>query len=79
MIKHVNIEGFAEIVSVFEPERVASTFHEYLLVKNECKKDDSILQIMPLVVCIEIENADNYAIISAVIYINGTVKYIACY
>lgn len=79
MIKHVNFEGFVEIVSVFETERVATTFHEYLRFKNECKKDECILQITPLVVCLEIKNASNYAIISVVIYKNGKVKYIACY
>ena len=79
MIKHVCEKDFIEIVSVFEPERVARTFREYLVVKNECKNDKSVLQIMPLVVCLEIVNADDYAIVSAVIFKNGTIKYIACY
>ncbi len=79
MIKHVCENDFIKIVSVFEPERVARTFCEYLVVKNECKNDKSVLQIMPLVVCLEIENANKYAIVSAVIFKNGTIKYIACY
>ena len=79
MIKHVNENDFIEIVSVFKPERVARTFREYLVVKNEFKNDKSVLQIAPLVVCLEIENADDYAIVSAVILKNGTIKYIACY
>ncbi len=49
------------------------------MIKHVNKNDTSVLQIAPLVVCLEIENADEYAIVSAVILKNGTIKYIACY
>ena len=75
---------FIDMVAVFEPERLSSSYNEYRkILIEEYKTNEDILNIVELVRNIEVDDGvlqvDSYNSISAVIYNNGIVKFVACY
>ena len=80
----IDFHRFIDLVSVFEPEHLTDNYYEYReILKEEYQANDDILNIVELVRNIEVDDGalqvDSYNSISAVIYNNGTVKYVACY
>ena len=82
--KTVDFYSFIDVVSVFKPERLTDDYDEYCkILIEEYQTNEDICNIVELVRNIEVEgyvlNFDNYNSISAVIYKNGSVKYVSCY
>ena len=73
----VDFHSFVDLVSVFEPWHLSDNYYEYRKILIEaCQNNEDILNILELVRNIEV---DSYNSISAVIYNNGIVKFVACY
>lgn len=82
--KTVDFHTFIDLVSVFVPKRLSGNYNEYCkILIEEYQTNEDILNIVELVRNIEVDERGiefyNYNSISAVIYNNGTVKYVACY
>ena len=80
----VSFNDFIDLVSVFEPEKISEDFLEYRKMLDKIYQDnENILNIVELVRNIEVKDnqlkVDSYNSISAVIFKNGVVKYVACY
>lgn len=80
----VDFHTFVDLVSVFKPKRLTDNYKEYrIILIDEYQNNDDILNIVELARNIEVDDRGiefyNYNSISAVIYNNGTVKYVACY
>lgn len=80
----VDFHSFIDLVTVFEPERLTDNYYEYRkMLIDEYQTNEDILNIVELVRNIEVDDGallvDSYNSISAVIYNNGVVKYVACY
>ena len=81
---NVSFNDFIDLVSVFKPEKLSEDFIEYRKMLDKIYQDnENIINIVELVRNIEVNdyqlNVDNYNSISAVIFKNGVVKYVACY
>ena len=82
--KIVSFHEFVDLVSVFKPEKLSDDFLEYRKMLDKINRDnENILNIVELARNIEVNdkqlNVYTYNSISAVIYNNGNVKYVACY
>lgn len=82
--KNVDFHTFVDLVTVFEPEHLTDNYYEYRkILIDEYQTNEDILNIVELVRNIEVDDGvlqvDSYNSISAVIYNNGEVKYVACY
>ena len=80
----VDSHTFIDLVSVFKPKRLTDSYNEYRkILREEYQTNEDILNIVELVRNIEVYDGallvDSYNSISAVIYNNGNVKYVACY
>ena len=80
----VSFNDFIDFVSVFKPEKLTEDFFEYRKMLDKIYQDnENILNIVELVRNIEVKdnqlNVGSYNSISAIVYNNGTVKYVACY
>ena len=80
----VDFHSFIDLVSVFKPEHLTDNYYEYRkILIDEYQTNDGILNIVELVRNIEVDDSGlefySYNSISAVIYNNGTIKYVACY
>lgn len=80
----VNFHDFIDLVTVFNPEKLSEDFFEYRKMLDKIFQDNEhILNIVELVRNIEVEdnqlNVRTYNSISAVIFDNGNVRYVACY
>ena len=80
----VDFHSFIDLVAVFGPEHLTDNYYEYRkILKEEYQTNEDILNIVELVRNIEVDDGvlqvDSYNSISAVIYNNGNVKYVACY
>ena len=82
--KKVSFNDFIDLVSIFKPKKLSEDFLEYRKMLDKIYQDnENILNIVELVRNIEVNdyklNVDNYNSISAVLYNDGTVRYVACY
>ena len=80
----VDFHSFIDLVSVFKPEHLTDNYYEYRkILLDEYQTNEDILNIVELVRNIEVDDGviqvDSYNSISAVIYNNGIVKFVACY
>ena len=80
----VDFHSFIDLVTVFEPEHLTDNYYEFRrILIDEYQTNEDILNIVELVINIEVDDGallvDSYNSISAVIYNNGVVKYVACY
>ena len=80
----VDFHSFIDLVAVFEPEHLTDNYYEYRkILLDEYQTNEDILNIVELVRNIEVDDGvlqvDSYNSISAVIYNNGIVKFLACY
>ena len=80
----VTFHDFIDLVTVFKPEKLTEDFFEYRKILDKTYQDnENIINIVELVRNIEVNdnklNVNTYNSISAVIYNNGTIKYVACY
>lgn len=80
----VNFHDFIDLVTVFKPEKLTEDFFEYRKMLDKIYQDnENIINIVELVRNIEVNdnqlNVENYNSISAVIFKNGVVRYVACY
>ena len=80
----VNFHDFIDLVRVFNPKKLSEDFFEYRKMLDKIYQDNEhILNIVELVRNIEVEdnslNVRKYNSISAVIFDNGNVRYVACY
>lgn len=80
----ISFHDFIDLVSVFKPEKLSDDFFEYRKMLDKIYQDnENILNIVELVRNIEVNdnqlNVETYNSISAVIYKNGVVRYVACY
>lgn len=80
----VSFHDFIDMVSVFKPEKLSEDFFEYRKMLDKIYQDnENILNIVELVRNIEVDdnqlNVKEYNSISAVIFKNGVVRYVACY
>ena len=80
----VDFHTFIDLVAVFIPKRLTDNYNEYRkILIDEYQNNDGILNIVELVRNIEVDDGGlefySYNSISAVIYNNGTIKYVACY
>ena len=80
----VSFYDFIDLVSVFKPEKLSADFFEYRKMLDKIYQDnENIINIVELVRNIEVDDGalkvDSYNSISAVIYKNGVVRYVACY
>lgn len=80
----VSFHDFIDLVSVFKPEKLSDDFFEYKKMLDKIYQDnETILNIVELVRNIEVNDnqlsINTYNSISAVIFDNGTVRYVACY
>lgn len=81
---NVDFHTFIDLVTIFEPKRLTDDYNEYRkILIDEYQKNEDILNIVELVRNIEVDNGvlevDSYNSISAVIYNNGSIKFVACY
>lgn len=82
--KTVDFHTFVDLVAVFSPKRLTDNYNEYRKILMEYyQTNDDVLNIVELVRNIEVDDGFledyTYNSISAVLYYNGTVKYVACY
>lgn len=80
----VDFHTFIDLVTVFEPEHLTDNYYEYRkMLIDIYHANDRILNIVELVRNVEVDDGalliDSYNSLSAVIFDNGTVKYVACY
>ena len=82
--KNVDFHSFIDFVSVFEPEHLTDNYYQYRkILKEEYQTNEDILNIVELVRNIEVDDGDilvdSVNSISVVIYLDGNIKYVACY
>lgn len=82
--KTVDFHTFVDLVAVFKPKRLTDNYNEYLIIlMDEYQNNDYVFNIVELVRNIEVDDGflEDYRrnSISAIIYNNGTVKFVACY
>lgn len=80
----VTFHDFIDLVTVFKPEKLTEDFFEYRKMLDKMYQDnENILNIVELVRNIEVDDGvlqvESYNSISAVVYNNGTIKFVACY
>ena len=80
----VSFHEFIDLVSVFKPKKLSDDFLEYRKMLDKINQDnENILNIVEIARNIEVSdkqlNVYTYNSISAVIYNNGIVKFVACY
>lgn len=78
----IDFHSYIDLIAVFKPKRLSGNYNEYCkILIDEYQTNDEILNIVEIVRNIEVDDRgiEFYNSISAVIYNNGTVKYVACY
>ncbi len=78
--REVTLNEFQDCLAVFNVEWITEMIECYDDYKKEIAKNDDVLNVTDLVRCHEnVRGIDFTNIISVVIYINGSFRYIACY
>lgn len=80
----VDFHRFIDLIAVFKPKRLSGNYNEYRkILIDEYQNNDEVVNILELIRNIEVDNGvlevDSYNSISAVIYNNGSIKFVACY
>lgn len=80
----VDFHTFIDLVTVFKPERLTDNYYEYRkMLIDIYHVNDKILNIVELVRNVEVDDGalliDSYNSLSAVIFDDGSVRYVACY